>query len=225
MCFTVKQTAKAKKYAEKYGVKQSEFDEVVREVSEKLNAFDHPMLQVLCNNEVKPLRWGLIPAWVKSREDAQKFQNQTLNAKAETAFEKPSFKDAIRSRRCISPVDAFYEWQHVGKGTIPFIIKPRNDELLSLAGIWETWISPLSKTPVVGFSILTCAANPTMSLIHNTKRRMPVILSSESVQEWLSLDLPEALIKRLTVPCPDEWLVAERTAIDHQASFSFDQDE
>lgn len=217
MCFMVKQTAKAKKMAEKYGASKEEIDAVIKDVSEKLNAFDHPQLTIISNDDSMQMRWGLIPNWVKDRESALEIQNKTLNCRAETAFEKPSFKDAIRHRRCVIPVDAFYEWQHQGKEKIPYIIKPSNREVLALAGIWEEWHSPVSDTPVKTFSILTCAANSTMAVIHNSKLRMPVILSEDHIEEWLS-PLNENSIQELTVPCPDSWLLAEMIADEHGSS-------
>jgi putative SOS response-associated peptidase YedK len=209
MCYNVKATAKANKLAERYGVHQ-DIDNAIHAVQEKLSGFDHPELAVVIQGSLTHMRWGLIPAWVKTREDALEIQNHTLNARSETAFGKPSFRDAILSRRCVVPVDAFYEWQHHGKDKIPYQIIPSREPYLSLAGIWETWKSPHSHTPVNSFSILTCTANPLMAQIHNSNLRMPVILSYETVSEWIAPELPVSRIQELAVPCPDEWILAER---------------
>jgi len=208
MCFSVKATAKASKLAERYGIHQ-DIDDALRAVQERMNGFDHPELAVVTDGELSLMRWGLIPAWVKTRDDALDIRNHTLNARAETVFDKPSFRDAIRHRRCVVPVDEFYEWRHEGKEKIPYRIMANGEQLLSLAGIWERWCSPHTGTPVNTFSILTCAANPMMAVIHNSKLRMPVVLSIDSVPEWLSPELDEKRIKELASPCPDEWLMAE----------------
>jgi putative SOS response-associated peptidase YedK len=182
-------------------------------VEEKRSGFDHPELPVVVQGALTPMRWGLIPVWVKTREEALEIQNHTLNARGESVFEKPSFKDAIHNRRCVIPVEAFYEWQHVGKEKIPFLIKPSTEPLFSLAGIWEVWKSPQTATPVKTFSILTCVANSLMAEIHNSARRMPVILSLEAACEWIEPGLPVPRIRELAAPCPEEWLVAERIAV------------
>ena len=210
MCFTVKQTAKAKKLAEKYGRTAQAYDDAVREASERLSAFAHPRLAVVTHEAVRPMRWGLVPHWIRTRDEALAIQDKTPNAKGETAFDKPSFRDSIRVRRCVIPVDAFYEWQHVGKEKRPHVVMPAGDEFLALAGIWDTWLSPQTSTAVETFSILTCAANPTMAVIHNTKLRMPVILDPKVVDAWLDPALSEDGTRALLVPCPDDWLRTER---------------
>lgn len=150
----------------------------------------------------------MIPSWVKTRDEALIHRNKTLNAKSETVFERASFKQAILRRRCIVPVEAFYETQHRGKTKVPFEIRPASDDFFSLAGIWETWISPQTKTPVSGFSILTCEANQLMAEIHNTKLRMPVILGRDSERTWVDPRLTQSQIVELMKPCPVDWLQA-----------------
>lgn len=212
MCFSVKATQKASKLAEKYGVRPDGIDDAIRTVQEQLNAFDHPSLPVVAHGCLTPMRWGLIPHWTKNRESALEIRNHTLNARSETAFAKPSFRDPIRHRRCIIPVDAFYEWQHVGKDKIKYLLEPTLDDVLSLAGVWDEWISPQQGKPVRSFSILTCPANPLLAEIHNTQQRMPVVLGGDAIQDWLAVDTPESRIRELTRPCPDDWLRATRLA-------------
>lgn len=129
--------------------------------------------------------------------------NATLNARIETAFEKPSFREAMRYQRCIIPADAFYEWQHVGKDKIKYRIHT-DQEIFAFAGIWDSW------QDWKGFSILTMPANPLMARIHNTAQRMPFILKPENEMKWLD---PERVkpedIKELIVPYPEEKMRAE----------------
>jgi len=91
-------------------------------------------------------------------------------------------------------------------------LEPINDEIFSLAGVWDEWVSPQQGKTVKTFSILTCEANPLMAEIHNTKQRMPVILGMDLITEWLSLDLTDQRIQEITQPCPEEWLRAVRVA-------------
>lgn len=207
MCFNVKMTADSLKLENRYGVKaQLAFDGAGEGM---IKGFDHPSMAVLNSNGLSRARWGLIPAWTADRSAALQIQNQTLNAKVETVFDKPSFSRAIHKGRCIVPVQSFYEWQHQGRHKIPFEILATQDEFLSLAGICETWISPQTQTPVHSFSILTCAANELMSTIHNTKKRMPLIIAPDQIDPWLSPDLSLEQIQQLMQPYPDHWLRAQ----------------
>lgn len=210
MCFSVKATKKASNLAEKYGVRPDGFSDAIRTVEEQLNAFTHPELAVVSHGSLSPMRWGLIPHWARDHASALEIRNKTLNARSETAFERPSFRDPIRHHRCIIPVDAFFEWQHVGKDKVKYLIESASDEVLSIAGIWDSWVSPQQSIEIRTFSILTCPANPTMAEIHNTQHRMPVILDMLHVGEWLAFDTPEDRIKQFMSPCPDGWLHAVR---------------
>jgi len=192
--------------AEAYGVDSQGVQDALDEVERKLKAFDHPQLWTIAEGRLRPMRWGLIPSWVKDRAQALEIQQQTLNARAETCFSKASFRAAIRERRCIIPVEAFYEWQHQGKERIPYQIEPAKGDFLHLAGLWEVWHSPQTHTPVVTVSILTCAANPTMARIHNTRQRMPVLLDANDIATWLAPQTPAATLEKLLEPSPDDWI-------------------
>ncbi len=207
MCFLVKQSAKVRKMAEKYGPSAQDIADAIADAEQKSSAFSHPRLWTLTSQGPQALRWGLIPAWTPNRERALQIRKQTLNAMGETAWDKPSFKDSMRSRRCVVPVDEFYEWRHEGKAKIPYAIANPADAPLLLAGIWDTWIAPQSGTPVATVSVLTCAANHTMAHVHNSKLRMPVVLAEETLEEWLG-STPEGRVRELLRPCPDSWLRA-----------------
>lgn len=210
MCFTVKISQKIQNLAKKYGVHTEGVEEAIAEVERQLNAFDHPQMAVVRQGLLSPMRWGLVPHWIADHAHAVEIRNKTLNARSESVFEKPSFRDPIRHHRCIVPVSAFYEWQHVGKDRIKYRIEPVQDDVLSLAGIWDAWVSPQQGIEVRTFSILTCAANPMMAEIHNTQQRMPVILDPSRIGAWLALDASETHVREMMQPCPDEWLRAVR---------------
>ena len=126
-------------------------------------------------------RWGLIPWWAKDR----KIGARNINARAETAAEKPAFRDSFVKRRCLIPADGFYEWQRLPKGKLPHYIHRADDRPLALAGLWATWKDPESGDSVRTCTILTGRPNDLVADIHD---RMPVILPEDSWSAWLDRD-------------------------------------
>ena len=143
------------------------------------------------------MRWGLIPHWAKD----PKIGSRMINARAETVAEKPSFRNALRRRRCLVLADGFYEWRRVGKTKTPMRIVMRSGEPFAFAGLWETWKDP-EGTVIPSCTIITTTPNDLLNAIHN---RMPVILHRDIEDFWLdeSVDDPVALTSVLT-PCPDD---------------------
>jgi len=172
----------------------------------QLNGFAHPDMPVLSNDQdrsIKLYSWGLIPGWVKDWSDAEKLRNQTLNAKSETIFEKPSFRNAIVKNRCIIPVTGFFEWKHEGKEKLPHYIHPKEHPFFYLAGIYSHWKSTFTGEWMTTFSIITAEANELMASIHNTKKRMPLMIDQQNINAWIDNDLPKAGIIELMQPCDD----------------------
>lgn len=177
------------------------------------NGFTHPLLPVLANDHGRSInlyQWGLIPFWVKSIEDAKKLTNQTLNAKAETIFEKPSFRDSIMTRRCIIPVTGFFEYKHEGKDKLPFYIYPKEQPYFNLAGIFSHWTDPSTRDEITTFSIITGHANELMASIHNTAKRMPLMIDDHLVNAWIDHTLPKSAVQELMQPCDDDRMAAFR---------------
>lgn len=160
--------------------------------------------------EVVLLRWGLIPIWAKSsREGAMRF-----NARAEDLASKPSFRDALRKRRCLVPADAFYEWQKLGaKDKRPFAIAMKDGGLYAFAGLWERWKDPGDDIWLETFTIITTDPNELMAPLHN---RMPVIIPRVDYDRWLGSDANEdhSLPLDLLRPFPAEEMVAWRVGDD-----------
>lgn len=129
-------------------------------------------------NKLSAVRWGLIPHWAKD----EKIGNKLINARAETVQEKPSFRDAFKSRRCLIPATGFFEWKHHGRMKQPYFIKMKNGGLFAMAGIWESWQRPDGKI-IESCSIITTEANGIVGKIHD---RMPVIIPNQSYGLWLS---------------------------------------
>ncbi len=167
------------------------------------NAFSLPRYPVITSedkNKIQFYQWGLIPSWAKDEETANKIRFMTFNAKEETIFEKPSFKQAIGDKRCLVIVDGFYEWQEVQKKKYPYRISLQDKEAFSLAGIWDSWENNKSGKVLNTFSIITTKANSFVAKIHNTRRRMPVILNKKDEKKWLKKDLNREEIKELLIP-------------------------
>ncbi|HSL16495.1 MAG TPA: SOS response-associated peptidase [Methylomirabilota bacterium] len=127
-------------------------------------------------------RWGLIPSWAKD----ESIGNRLINARAETAAEKPSFRSAFKHRRCLIPADGFYEWAKTGDGKVPHHVRFADRRPFAFAGLWERW-SPPEGEAVDSCTILTTAPNELVAGIHD---RMPVILPRDAFADWLA---PEPL--------------------------------
>jgi putative SOS response-associated peptidase YedK len=131
---------------------------------------------------VNTASWGLIPSWAK---DASRASN-AINARVESISEKPTFKSAFKSRRCLIPVTGYYEWAtELGKykPKQPFYISHKNKHSLAIAGLYENWINPVSKQSVQSAAIITREAVGILAPIHH---RMPVILPKDLWSTWLS---------------------------------------
>lgn len=123
------------------------------------------------------VHWGLIPSWTKDPSMGARM----INARAETVAEKPSFRAALKRRRCLVPADGFYEWKREGRSKQPFHIRMRNEEPFAFAGLWEIWTSP-DGGELQSCTVITTEPNELMTNIHD---RMPVILAAEDYAEWL----------------------------------------
>ena len=123
------------------------------------------------------MRWGFVPAWAKEPAKGAPLNN----ARAETVAEKPTFRDAYRRRRCLVPMNGFYEWQRSGTQKTPYYIRMQDAELFAVAGLYEYWPGNLT-SPMTTFAVLTTAANTLMEAIHD---RMPVIVRRAAWDAWL----------------------------------------
>lgn len=127
--------------------------------------------------ELALVRWALLPGWVK---DPRTFST-LINARSESAAEKPSFRSAMRHRRCLVPATGFYEWTGKAGAKVPYLIRPRDQGILAFAGIWEHWLGA-DGSEIDTMAILTVGANRTVAAIHD---RMPAIVGPELFEPWL----------------------------------------
>ncbi|UOK43408.1 SOS response-associated peptidase [Flavobacterium enshiense] len=153
---------------------------------ESINGFSYSKTPVIIDKHpeiITHFNWGLIPAWAKDEE----IRKMTLNARIETIEEKPSFRDS-ENKRCLVIANGFYEWQWLdpkGKTKNKYEIGIGNDDLFAFAGIYSQWKDKTTGEIRNTYAILTTEANPLMAEIHNTKKRMPVILKREDEVKWL----------------------------------------
>ena len=182
------------------------------------SGFSHPELLIYTDKSPEfptVATWGLVPHWVKDEDQLKKLWNNTLNARGETIFEKPSFRQAAKNSRCIIYIDGFYEHHHFNKKTYPFFIQRKDRNPIALAGLWNEWINPETKGRINTFTIVTTKGNTLMSKIQNNPKikgpRMPLILPDELEDQWLNTlndDLDKQNIQELIQSYPEEALKA-----------------
>ena len=149
--------------------------------------------------ELVLVRWGLIPSWVKDPNDFATL----INARAETATVKPSFRAAMRHRRCLVPANGFYEWTGPKGAKQPHLVRPRDGGVMAMAGIFEHWLGA-DGSEIETMAILTVAANETMRPIHD---RMPAILPPEAFELWLDCQSGSSVpVEGLLTPAPNDLL-------------------
>ena len=213
MCYNSSQLAnKLFKDAKRQGASEEVLAELWEKVQEaqRLEAhlkagFDHPILHVLeLENDqidIKFHYWGLIPKWIKSEQEAKEIQHRTLNARGETMFEKPAFTESALTRRCLIPMDGYFEHHHKNKQTFPYYIYPAGEDRLLIGGIVSEWTNPLTGEIKSTVAAVTSKANPMLAEIHNNPKmgepRMLLILNDADTSTWLkgSEEEVKALIK------------------------------
>lgn len=148
------------------------------------------------------LRWGLVPRWAKDASGAARM----MNARGESVAGKPAFREAFRKRRCLVPMDGFYEWRGEGKARQPFACALRSGEPMACAGLWEGWKQPDGEW-LRTFTIITCASAGRQAMLHE---RMPVILPRTAWDPWLAGEDGAALLRPAEDPLLAFWPVATR---------------
>ena len=178
------------------------------------NGFDFgpsPVLTVQRPSEFQIYKWGLIPWWTKSLQDAAQMRLKTLNAISEEMFEKPAFRDSLSDgKRCLIPCTGFFEWRWLngGKAKYPYFIYSKEDPIFSIAGVWSSWVDKTSGEEVNTYTVLTTRANPMLEKIHNSKKRMPVVLPKEYEKDWLNPNLTKEDVLALCEPIAESHLAA-----------------
>lgn len=195
MCFFSKISKEAVELEHRFNAK---FDDSERfQPKEIYSGFAYPATPVITNKEpasIKLLNWGLLPPWAKDNSIRQ----YTLNARIETIGEKPSFRSSIKNR-CLIIADGFYEWKWLdskGKQKQKYLITMPDSEIFTFAGLWSEWVNKETGEIFKTYTVITKPANELMSEIHNTKKRMPFILTPDFENMWLAgEDIPDIDIK------------------------------
>lgn len=175
-----------------------------------VGAFEIPFHPVITDRDpgtITRLQWGLVPRWTGDMKAAEAIRTKTMNARAETVFEKPSYRASIKDRRCLVLVDGFFEWREFEGKKYPYYIRLRDKEAFALGGLWEEW-GKGKEGRLSTFSVITTRANPMMEEIHNRKKRMPVILAREDERRWLDPGLKKENIEALMEPFDQEGMEA-----------------
>jgi putative SOS response-associated peptidase YedK len=209
MCFSVNVNLVKEELEDRYGINFP--DKYRYEPSYYYHAFGLPEIPAVCSGSpeiFRILKWGLIPPWTKTTEDAEEIRFKTFNARAETVESKPSFASSFKTRRCLIPVRGFYEWQHAGNNKLPWYIYHAEDDIFTIAGLYSEWVPPGSNEPLYTFTIITTDANELMAEIHNSKKRMPVILNRNEEKKWIDMALPFPDVTKMLKPCKSEILRA-----------------
>lgn len=209
MCFTVNVNLIKEELENRFGPTLIDPDNY--RPSYYYHAFGLPEMPVVCSvspGSIKLMKWGLIPSWTKTEEDAKVIRFKTFNARSESITRKPSFSASFNNQRCIIPVKGYFEWQHIGKEKIPWYIYHAENEILAFAGLYNRWTSNLTGEVLNTFSIITTDANSLTAEIHNSGKRMPAILDKYAESKWLNLSLGEKEILDLLKPAPESALKA-----------------
>jgi putative SOS response-associated peptidase YedK len=164
------------------------------------------LLVIRRNYKTDPLRWGLIPYWCKDPAGGRK----PINAKCETVSTLSTFRDAYRLRRCILPVDGFYEWKAIKgqRAKQPYAIAMKDGAPFGIAGLWENWRDPASAEWIRTFVVITTDANELVADIHD---RMPAILAPSDYTRWLSDEPdPRDLMRQFPAGLMRMWPISAR---------------
>ena len=184
MCFYIKQTHDNRSLEKRFNASVINDDEI--ETPNNYNAFNYPRTPIICNSNdavIEYFQWGLVPFWAND-ESIKKF---TLNVKIETLTERPVFKEVV-NKRCLVIADGFYEWQWLdvrGKKKQKYLITLPDNELFVFGGLWSQWKDKKTGQMLNTYTIVTTEANELLSEIHNSKKRMPIILTKDNEQAWL----------------------------------------
>jgi putative SOS response-associated peptidase YedK len=171
------------------------------------SAFDTPNLPVIADENPRQImlfHWGLIPFWVKDTKTANELRLKTANARAESIYEKPAFRTSAQNKHCLVLADGFFEWREINGLKYPYYIQLQNRDPFAFAGLWDSWQDPITNKTIQTCTIITTAANTLLAIIHNQKKRMPVILEKNSEQLWITPGLEKDQAESLLKPYTDK---------------------
>jgi putative SOS response-associated peptidase YedK len=151
-------------------------------------------------NVVQPMKWGLIPFWAKE----QSIGKNMFNARAESVVEKPAFKKAYKTQRCIVPGNGFYEWKLENGKKVPYFFNLKDRPIFGFAGLYDIWEEPVGGNEIYSYTIVTTTPNEVVKPIHD---RMPVIIEKNDEDVWLNRNTDENKLRSLLKPSNEEIVV------------------
>ena len=177
-----------------------------------INGFEHPEMPLITDanpEEISFFRWGFVPENVSSEAEAANFLKSynTLNANSDKVFESKIYSEPVLKQRCLVLCSGFFEWRKVKSKKVPYYITLKDDSLFAFAGIWSSWTDEAGRNNYT-YSILTIDANELMAEVHNTKKRMPIILTPENAKKWIEPNLSEEEVRSMFLKVPSENLKA-----------------
>lgn len=190
MCGRYTQTADARTLAGRFRLAKLGLD--VRPRWNMAPGQEGPVVVLEGGRRLGLYRWGLVPAWAKDPTIGHKM----INARADTAAEKPAFRGPFQRRRCLVPADGFYEWRKAGKAKVPVRFTRADGAPFAFAGLWDEWRSPEGEA-VRSYAVLTTEANALVAGVHD---RMPVILTEAAEEAWLDPGAKTAELRALLAP-------------------------
>jgi putative SOS response-associated peptidase YedK len=184
--------------------KITEADEIMRWHEHANDYLPKPIVTAGKPGLLQEFNWGLIPHWVKTLPEAFEIRASTLNARSEEMWSKSSFRDALKNgQRCLIPCNGYFETRWMdseGKLKIPYYIYLRDQRLFSLAGLYSWWKNPQTGDFICTYTVLTTEANRMVSEIHNTGKRMPVIVPRDREKDWLNRSLGKDDVDSFCMP-------------------------
>lgn len=209
MCYTIEVYLSRKAIEERFSVDTSALNDF--EFRYFYSAFNNPYLPVVTQDNpdsIQLMQWGLIPGWVKDMKQASQIRTATYNARAESLQEKASFRKPLRSGRCWVIGHGFFEWQHFNNRKAPWYIRLSNNRPFAFAGLYDQWVDPETGEILKTFTVVTTKANPLLEKIHNTKKRMPVILNEQVESHWIDPGTEFSKVKLMLTPFDEQQLTA-----------------
>lgn len=202
MCGRFVQVEKPEFYAEHFGAEFVRTETLTQNYNVAPTTHVYAVAEHEGDRVLTSFRWGLVPFWAKDI----KIGSRSINARSETAATKPMFRSSFEKRRCLIPMDGFYEWERKAKGKLPHYIYAADNKPLPVAGLWSSWNDPETDERVLTCTILTTSPNDLLSSIHN---RMPVVLPQDQWSSWLDPDNHDTdALQQLMAPYPSA-LMAE----------------
>ena len=199
MCFSISMARTAEEIAAAFGVFSADIPPLPEYYY--VSGFTFPDIPVMYNfkgrKKISLMKWGLVPSWIKTEDDAFRIRSKTLNAMSETADSLPSFRSSFMTGRCIVVTDGFYEPHHREGRSYPYYIRRKDKSVISLGGLYA--IANINGDDYLSFSIITVPASPEMAEIHNKKKRMPLVFPQDMslISRWLDPLLPSEAVKEI----------------------------